>query len=116
MSVVRIVPNLACEDPDNMARFFTALLGLERVMDMSWITTVSANDKGSIQISSATEGGSGTDVPVLSIEVDDFEDTLLRAEKLGAPIPYGPVLEPWGVRRFYVQTPEGHLLNILCHA
>ena len=29
---------------------------------------------------------------------------------------YGPVSEPWGVRRQYVRDPAGTLLNILCHA
>jgi hypothetical protein len=30
-------------------------------------------------------------------------------------IEYGPVSEPWGVRRFFVRDPLGKLVNILEH-
>jgi len=116
MAVLRIVPDLACDDPGNIAQFMAGLLGLKSVMDMGWVHTIASDAPSATQITLASEGGSGTPVPALSIEVDDFEETLARAKALAAPISYGPVLEPWGVRRFFVQTPEGHLLNILCHA
>lgn len=37
-----------------------------------------------------------------------------------SPVPpgavaYGPVAEPWGVRRAYLRDPEGNLINVLCH-
>lgn len=53
---------------------------------------------------------------MLSIEVDDLDDCLARARAMGAPITYGPADEPWGVRRFYMTDPAGHLINILSHA
>jgi catechol 2,3-dioxygenase-like lactoylglutathione lyase family enzyme len=68
-----------------------------------------------VQVSFATEGGSGTPVPDLSIEVDDLESALQRVRKAAIPIEYGPVREPWGVRRFYVRDPFGKLINILQH-
>jgi catechol 2,3-dioxygenase-like lactoylglutathione lyase family enzyme len=40
---------------------------------------------------------------------------LARARALGAPIPHGPVTEDWGVRRFFLQDPEGNLVNVLTH-
>jgi catechol 2,3-dioxygenase-like lactoylglutathione lyase family enzyme len=63
----------------------------------------------------ATEGGSGTPVPDLSIEVDDITDVRQRMETAGFKIEYGPVIEPWGVKRFYVCDPFGRLVNILEH-
>jgi lactoylglutathione lyase len=30
-------------------------------------------------------------------------------------VEYGPVDEPWGVRRFFVRDPAGTLVNILMH-
>ena len=116
MAVLRIVPDLQCNDPGKVAQFLSELLGLSSVMDMGWVNTVASDAPSATQVTLASEGGSGAPVPALSIEVDDFEDSLARAKALAAPIPYGPVLEPWGVRRFFVETPEGHLLNILCHA
>jgi len=67
------------------------------------------------QISIASEGGSGTPVPDLSIEVDNLDDVHRRVIAKGMPIEYGPTREPWGVRRFYVRDPFGRLLNILAH-
>ena len=36
-------------------------------------------------------------------------------ERAEIAIEYGPVEEPWGVRRFYVRDPFGKLVNILVH-
>ncbi|MFO6465827.1 VOC family protein [Jannaschia sp. KMU-145] len=69
-----------------------------------------------VQLSLASEGGSGTDVPALSIEVDDLDATLAAARAAGAPIPYGPADEPRGVRRFFLTDPDGHLVNVLTHS
>jgi hypothetical protein len=62
-----------------------------------------SNSMMTVQISFASEGGSGTRVPDLSIEVDDVEIALTRVKKARIPIEYGPESEPWGVRRFYVR-------------
>lgn len=67
------------------------------------------------QINFLSEGGSGTQVPDLSIEVDNLDDALARVKEAEIPIEYGPVNEPWGVRRFYVRDPFGKLVNILIH-
>lgn len=67
------------------------------------------------QLSIASEGGSGTPVPDLSIEVDDLDEALQRCEAAAITPKYGPVTEPWGVRRFYVRDPFDRLINILVH-
>ena len=67
------------------------------------------------QVSFASEGGSGTAVPDLSIEVDDLSEAISRMEQARVPCEYGPVSEPWGVRRFFVRDPLGRLINILQH-
>jgi catechol 2,3-dioxygenase-like lactoylglutathione lyase family enzyme len=54
-------------------------------------------------------------VPDLSIEVDDLDTTLDRMKKADVAIEYGPVDEPWGVRRFFVRDPFGKLVNVLAH-
>jgi catechol 2,3-dioxygenase-like lactoylglutathione lyase family enzyme len=68
-----------------------------------------------VQVSFASEGGSGTPVPDLSIEVDDLDEALRRVQTHQVPVEYGPVQESWGVRRFYVRDPLGRLVNILQH-
>jgi catechol 2,3-dioxygenase-like lactoylglutathione lyase family enzyme len=85
-------------------------------MDLGWIITfASSKEMTSPQVSIATEGGGGTPVPDLSIEVDDLDETIHRIKAAGIAIEYGPITEEWGVRRFYVRDPFGKLLNILSH-
>lgn len=115
MRVKRIVPDLLTQDPAGLAAFYNALLGTDTVMQAGFIATIQGQAHQPIQLSLAQEGGSGTDLPVMSIEVDDLNEAFARARRLGAEITYGPVTEPWGVRRFYLRDPAGHLVNILCH-
>jgi catechol 2,3-dioxygenase-like lactoylglutathione lyase family enzyme len=84
-------------------------------MDFGCILTFAAGEAAAPQISIATEGGSGTPVPDLSIEVDNLDEVYQRALAAGSSIEYGPTREPWDVRRFYVRDPFGRLLNILAH-
>src|SRR5262249_53593642 len=74
MAVLCIVPNLGASNPAKARAFYGALLGLDVVMDMGWIITFASDTAATPQISVATEGGSGTAVPDLSIEVDDIDE------------------------------------------
>ncbi|RCK19974.1 VOC family protein [Thalassospira lucentensis] len=116
MAVKRIVSNFAVTDIAKAKAFYEDILGLSTVMDHGWIRTfAAAGETMTTQVNFATEGGSGTPVPDMSIEVDDLEETLGRMTAAGIEIEYGPVDEPWGVRRFYVRDPFGKLVNILEH-
>jgi catechol 2,3-dioxygenase-like lactoylglutathione lyase family enzyme len=115
VKVKRIVSNVATSDVGQANAFYKDILGLEILMDLGWIRTYGSSAKMTIQLSVMSEGGSGTAVPDISIEVDDVEEALARARKAGIAIEYGPASEPWGVRRFYVRDPFGKLINILQH-
>ncbi|WNC17594.1 VOC family protein [Brevibacillus brevis] len=115
MKVKRIVANIETQDITSAKHFYQDLLGLEMLMDHGWIATYGTDGQMSIQVSFASEGGSGTPTPDLSIEVDDVDVALERMRMAGIPIEYGPHDEPWGVRRFYVRDPFGKLVNILGH-
>jgi catechol 2,3-dioxygenase-like lactoylglutathione lyase family enzyme len=95
--------------------FYGDILGLDVVMDHGWIVTFASHDKHKAQISFASEGGSGTPVPDLSIEVDNLAEVHAKMLEAGISIEYGPAREPWGVRRFFVRDPFGRLVNILMH-
>jgi len=116
MQVKRIVANIAAGDVSAAERFYQDILGLDVLMDHGWIVTYGSSPKMSVQISIMSEGGSGTPVPDLSIEVDDLDTVLQRMKKAKVAIEYGPADEPWGVRRFYVRDPFGRLINILMHS
>lgn len=115
MNVKRIVTNISTHNLDAAKQFYQDILGLNLLMDHGWIQTYGSDELQSIQISFATKGGSGTQVPDLSIEVDDIAEVLKRIKEAGIPIEYGPLDEPWGVRRFFVRDPFNKLINILSH-
>lgn len=115
MNVKRIVSNIATPDVARAKTFYEEVLGLTLLMDFGWIRTYGADSQMTVQLSVLSEGGSGTAVPDLSIEVDNLDEALERTRAAGFPIEYGPTTEPWGVRRFYVRDPFGKLLNILQH-
>ena len=115
MKTNRIVPNIQAEDFDAADRFYHGIFGLELLMDLGWIRTYGSRSRMSIQISVASEGGSSTPVPDLSIEVDDLDAALDKLRNANFAIEYGPEREPWGVRRFFVRDPFGKLINVLQH-
>jgi catechol 2,3-dioxygenase-like lactoylglutathione lyase family enzyme len=115
MKVKRIVADISTPDPAAAKRFYQDVLGLDLLMDLDWIATYGSREKMSVQISFASEGGSGAPTPDLSIEVDDLDAALQRIQKANIAIEYGPAHEPWGVRRFFVRDPFGKLINILAH-
>lgn len=115
MSVKRIVTNITTEHVDQAKAFYSEILGLKVVMDQGWIQTFASEENAAPQLSIANGGGSGTPTPNISIEVDNFEEIYQRVVDKNLPIEYGPVLEPWGIRRFYVRDPFGQLINILTH-
>lgn len=115
MKVKRIVANIGTQDVAGARLFYQDVLGLDLLMDQGWIQTFGSGTAMSVQVSVASEGGSGTPVPDLSIEVDDVDTAFERMKAAGFAIEYGPANEPWGVRRFYVRDPFGKLVNVLAH-
>ncbi|MGC3023573.1 VOC family protein [Burkholderia sp. DN3021] len=115
MKVKRIVANIDTQSVDDAKRFYQQIFGLDLLMDHGWIATYGNAERMDVQISFASQGGSGTPTPDLSIEVDDLDEALARVHAAGVPVEYGPADEPWGVRRFYVRDPFGKLVNVLVH-
>jgi len=115
VKVKRIIANIAAGDIAAAKSFYQDVLGLDVLMDHGWIATYGSTDRMQLQLSIATQGGSDTPVPDLSIEVDDLDAALAGMRKAGFAIEYGPADEPWGVKRFYVRDPFGRLVNILMH-
>ncbi|UXR65442.1 VOC family protein [Bdellovibrio bacteriovorus] len=115
MKVKRIVANIETKKISAAKRFYEKALGLEILMDHGWIATYGNSSRMTVQVSFASQGGSKTPVPDLSIEVDDVDEALRRMKKGRFKIEYPLTEEPWGVRRFFVRDPLGRLVNILEH-
>ena len=115
MTVRRIVANIGTDSMEAANAFYGGVLGMTVAMDLGWIVTLATDAPTTPQVSVAMEGGSGTHVPDISVEVDNLDEVYERAVAAGFPVEYGPAIEPWGVKRFYVRDPYGRLLNILAH-
>lgn len=115
MTVLRIVANIATDNIADVRKFYSDLFGLDAVMDHGWLVTLASGERAITQIGIASEGGSGTPVPDLSIEVDDVDDAYRRAKAMGCRVVYDLTDEPWRVRRFFIADPTGKVLNVLSH-
>lgn len=115
MAVLSVVPNLPARDPAELARFYEAVFGLSLTFDMGWIAFLGGAAMAETRLQLAREGGSGTELPAISILVDDLDPVLAALRATGAEPVYGPVTEPWGIRRFYLRDPEGNLVNVARH-
>jgi catechol 2,3-dioxygenase-like lactoylglutathione lyase family enzyme len=54
-------------------------------------------------------------LPAVSIEVDDVDAVHAEAVRRGLRVVHPLTDEPWGVRRFFVEDPDGHVINVLTH-
>ncbi|HVW91794.1 MAG TPA: VOC family protein [Devosia sp.] len=115
MTVTRIVSNLAARDPVALAKFYADVFGFDTPHDMGWIAFIGSGATQRIELHAASEGGSGTELPVISIGVDDLDATVAAVRAAGAEVVYGPVTEPWGLRRFFFRDPAGNLVNVVDH-
>lgn len=113
MGVIRIIANLAAPDPKALAKFYQQVFGLDIPNDMGWITFLANGSKQKVELHTASQGGSNTELPVISIGVDDLKATEDAVRTAGAEIVYGPVTEEWGLRRFYFRDPAGNLINVV---
>jgi lactoylglutathione lyase len=81
LKIKRIVSNVETSDVEKANAFYRDILGLRLVMDHGWIRTYGSDSKMTVQVSFASEGGSGTPVPDMSIEVDDIETVWRESRK-----------------------------------
>ena len=76
MRIKRIMSNTTTQDPEKARAFYGDILGLDLLMDHGWFQTFGGDEMMRVQIGFGSEGGAGTPVPDLSIEVDDLEEAL----------------------------------------
>jgi catechol 2,3-dioxygenase-like lactoylglutathione lyase family enzyme len=115
MGVRRVVPDLACQSLEAGQVFYAHVLGLQTVMDHGWIVTLADPERPSAQLSLMTHDETAPVVPNASIQVDDVDACHAAAVRSGAEIVHPLTDEPWGVRRFFVRDPDGHVINVLSH-
>ena len=111
---MRIIPDLAVEDLAAADDFYGGYLGLRRQdLGLDWVTRYLAPDGANLQL--LTREASAPVAPTVSIAVDDVDAAYVEALERGYEVVHPLTTEAWGVRRFFVRTPDGHVLNILQH-
>lgn len=115
MAIRRVVPDLTTDAIADSSRFYQDVLGFEVVMDLGWVVTLAAPDNPTAQVTLMGEDESAPVQPDVSIEVDDVDAAHALAVARGDDIVHSLRDEPWGVRRFFVRDPSGHVVNVVSH-
>jgi catechol 2,3-dioxygenase-like lactoylglutathione lyase family enzyme len=115
MGVHRVVPDLTSRSLHDATAFYGDVMGLVPVMDHGWIVTLADPDRPHVQVSLMTHDATAPVIPDASIQVDDVDACHAAAVRRGAEIVHPLTDEPWGVRRFFVRDPDGHVINVLSH-
>jgi catechol 2,3-dioxygenase-like lactoylglutathione lyase family enzyme len=114
MAVRRIMPYHESRDFDATRAFYTRVLGLEEgSFGGGYIGFVSDH----AQVLFAPPGVQPV-LPDMGVDVTSREAVdAAHAEAVrgGHEVIYGPVDEPWGVRRFFVRDPQGVVISVLAH-
>ncbi len=86
MAITTIVANLVAPDPAALASFYHEVFALDLTHDMGWITFLSRDAAQKIELHTASEGGRGTELPAISIGVDDLEATEAAIRAAGGKV------------------------------
>lgn len=115
MSIRRIVPDIHTQHLEESRDFYTNVLGLEVAMDLGWIVTLVAPGQDTAQLSLMEREETAPVIPGISIEVGDVDAVYAEAVRRGEKIVHPLTDEPWGVRRFFVEDPDGTVVNVMHH-
>ncbi|MCD2194843.1 VOC family protein [Actinomycetospora endophytica] len=117
--VRRVVANLSVTDPAVDTPFWTGLLGLETAMDQGWVVNHRAADVTMpVQVQLVSRDATAPVEAAVSVDVgtpETVDELHARAVADGLRVEHPPTDEPWGVRRFFVRTPGGVVVNVVAH-
>jgi predicted enzyme related to lactoylglutathione lyase len=113
MDLLRAVPILTVSDVEYAVREYSELLGLEVLMNLGWVATLGTHNGAQFSVMDIDQSAPCN--PEMSVEVPDVDEAYRRAQDSGAEIVHPLQDEDWGVRRFFVRTSAGHVVNVLSH-
>lgn len=114
MRAVEAITNLHTDDIERAREFFR-FLGLTEVgMNQGWVARFTSADSGAgVQV--VTRDATAPEDSVMTIKVDDVDAAFEAAQQGGYEIVHPITNEPWGIRRFFVRSPDGHVINVAQH-
>lgn len=114
MAIQRIMPYHEALDFEATRTFYTRVLGLE---EGNFGGGYIGFGSGQAQVLFAPPGVKPV-LPDMGVDVGSWEAVdaaHAAAIQAGHEVIYGPVDEPWGVRRFFVRDPNGVVVSVLAH-
>ncbi|HSC93065.1 MAG TPA: VOC family protein [Gaiellaceae bacterium] len=115
MRIRRVVPDVRTERMRESISFYEDVIGLEVGMDLGWIVTLGSTTSESAQLSLMESDATAAVVPNVTIEVEDVDAVHAAAIEHGATVVHPLTDEQWGVRRFFVEDPNGVVVNVMQH-
>ena len=114
MRAIEVITNLHTDDVERAREFF-AFLGLtEDGMNQGWVARFTSADSGaSVQV--VTRDATAPEDSVMTIKVDDVDGAYEDAQQRGYEIVHPITDESWGIRRFFVRSPDGQVINVAQH-
>jgi predicted enzyme related to lactoylglutathione lyase len=91
------------------------VLGLtEDTMNQGWVARFSSPE-GDACVQVVTRDATAPEDAHLTIKVDDLEGAHAAMVERGYQIVHPITDEPWGIRRFFVRSPDGQVVNVAQH-
>lgn len=119
MWVRRVMPNVVASDLDASRRFYTEFLGLETAMDEPGFLMLASATNPTAEMTVCSEEQREWDPETartqMAIEVADVDAVHADAVQRGLRIVHPLSDEPWGIRRFFVEDPDGTVINVHSH-
>ena len=114
MSVIQ--PVIVTAGQDVLLGFYTKLFGAEEIFRVpaegpAFYLGLRIGDTD-LGLVARENPGTGAARILLSIGVDDVDETLGRVEALGGSVRGGPNDMPWGQRVAHIQDPDGNPVNL----
>src|SRR5690606_32282027 len=111
MKAEEAITNLHTDDVER-ARDFFGLLGLtEDGMNQGWVARFTSADSGAcVQV--VTRDATAPEDSAMTIKVDDVDAAYEEVQRHGYVIVHPITNEPWGIRRFFVRSPDGQVINV----
>ncbi|MFI9152316.1 VOC family protein [Streptomyces sp. NPDC053367] len=115
MSVIQ--PVILTARPDVLLGFYTKLFGAEEFFRVpeegpAFYLGLRVGDTDLGLVAKEEPGTEAAPRILLSIGVDDVDDTLGRVEALGGSVGSGPKDMPWGQRVAHIKDPDGNPVNL----
>ncbi|OEJ97148.1 VOC family protein [Streptomyces thermolilacinus] len=112
-----IQPVITTADPDVLLGFYTKLFGAEEVFRVPeegpvFYLGLRIGDSDLGLVAKAETGDPAAPRILLSVGVDDVDETLGRVTALGGSVSGGPNDMPWGQRVAHIQDPDGNPVNL----